>query len=86
MARKPNTVPTVTITLSTTPQVQNYLAKLADSGLYGKNPAEAGERLIARELERLITGGVIARRSQGGGRERTSHVYRALGQSKVQRR
>jgi hypothetical protein len=48
MARKPNPVKSVQITVSTTPLVHGYLSALVDTGLYGKNPAEAAERLIAK--------------------------------------
>ena len=51
MARKPNPVKSVQITVSTTPLVHGYLSALVDTGLYGKNPAEAAERLIAKGIE-----------------------------------
>jgi len=54
MPRTPNTVKTVTITVSTTPPVYSYLESLVATGLFGKNPAEAAERLIARGLERHL--------------------------------
>jgi hypothetical protein len=62
MARKPNDVDTVQITISTTPPVSAYLKKLVSSGLYGKNPADAAERLVTSGIERLITRGVLKRR------------------------
>ena len=55
MARKPNPVKSVQITVSTTPLVHGYLSALVDTGLYGKNPAEAAERLVA------LAGGIIPR-------------------------
>lgn len=61
MARTPNPLPTVTITVSTTPQVQSYLARLVSTGLFGKNAAEAAERLIARSVEQLAREGVLPR-------------------------
>ena len=54
MPRSPNQVPTVNVTLSTTPQVHEYLRKLAETGLYGKNAAEAADRLLTRAIEQLI--------------------------------
>ncbi|MEW6307322.1 MAG: hypothetical protein AB1705_28035 [Verrucomicrobiota bacterium] len=51
MPRTPNSLKTVTITVSTTPPVYEYLEVLVRSGLFGKNPAEAAERLIARGIE-----------------------------------
>jgi hypothetical protein len=79
MPRRPNHVATAQITLSTTPHVQNYLAKLVESGLHGKNPAEAGERLIARELVRLIADGTLNTGSMGGARGRAGRTFLALG-------
>jgi hypothetical protein len=59
MARSANHIPTVVVTISTTPPVKKLLDKLVATGLYGKNPADAAERLIARELEHLINDGVL---------------------------
>ena len=55
MGRNLNKIETVTITISTTPPVKRYLEKLVVTGLYGKNAADAAERLIAQGLERLIS-------------------------------
>ena len=62
MGRSPNHVPTVTITVSTTPQLRKYLVQLVATGLFGKNAAEAAERLIARSVEQLAREGVVSRR------------------------
>ncbi|HUE39431.1 MAG TPA: hypothetical protein VMR29_07995 [Candidatus Binatia bacterium] len=62
MPRSPNHLPTVTITVSTTPQIQNYLVRLVSTGLFGKNAAEAAERLIARSVESLTRDGTLPRR------------------------
>src|SRR5262244_2457697 len=58
MARKPNPVKSVQITVSTTPLVHGYLSALVDTGLYGKNAAEAAERLIAKGVEVALAGGI----------------------------
>ena len=50
MARKRNRIPTVTITISTTPQIRTYLDRLVTLGVYGKNSAEAAEQLIKESL------------------------------------
>ncbi len=63
MARRPNNVETKVVTLSTTPHVKAYLAALVSTGLYGKNPADAAERLLARGIESLIREGILKRRS-----------------------
>jgi hypothetical protein len=63
MPRTPNKVATVTITVSTTPPVYEYLERLVDSGLFGKNPAEAAERLIARGIEQHLGEGELLQRT-----------------------
>jgi hypothetical protein len=40
------------------------LSALVDTGLYGKNPAEAAERLIAKGVEVALAGGIILRRER----------------------
>ncbi len=62
MPRPKNQLETVSITLSTTRPVLDYLERLVESGLYGKNPAEAAERLIALGIEDLIRRELLARR------------------------
>src|SRR5438552_16456538 len=64
MARKPNSVKSVQITVSTTPPGQGYLSALVDTGFYRKNPAEAAERLIAKGVEVALAGGIIPRRER----------------------
>lgn len=54
MPRDANKIGTVTITISTTPPVKQHLEALVATGLYGKNAAEAAERIVARGLEQLI--------------------------------
>lgn len=51
MAKSRNLLETVTLTLSTTRPIIERLERLVMTGLYGKNPAEAAERLLARALE-----------------------------------
>jgi len=50
--RKVNNLPTHTFTISTTGVVVENLERLVRTGYYGKNPAEAAERLLSKELER----------------------------------
>jgi hypothetical protein len=59
VSKPKNSVPSVTVTFTTTPQVKSLLAKLVEGGLYGKNAAEAAERLIARALEQMVAGGAL---------------------------
>jgi len=51
MAKAANLVPTEQITVSVTPHVVKQLESLVLTGYYGKNVAEAAERLLSRVLE-----------------------------------
>jgi hypothetical protein len=59
MAKARNTIRTVQITISTTVPVQGYLEGLVLTGLYGKNPAEAAERLLTQRIEHLLSNGQL---------------------------
>ena len=59
MAKSRNLVTTEQITISTTPQIVLYLQQLVLTGLYGKNNAEAAERLVARGVENLVREGTL---------------------------
>ena len=63
MARGQNALPSVQITVSTTPTVRDYLSALVATGLYGKNPADAAERLLAKGIEQAISAGTIMKHS-----------------------
>jgi hypothetical protein len=54
MPRHRNDLKTEELTLATTPQVVGYLKQLLRTGLYGKNPADAAERLLTRALEQFL--------------------------------
>ena len=62
MARERNTIATRQITVSTTDAVCDYLVDLTKTGLWGKNPAEAAERLVAEGIRQLIEKSVLAER------------------------
>ncbi len=66
MPRLPNKIKTVTITVSTTPMVHGHLEALVDTGLYGKNAAEAAERLIAQGIQDLLAAGTLIRLPKAG--------------------
>lgn len=53
MARRKNQLDTATITISTTPPVERMLERLVETGLFGKNTAEATERIVTEALRRL---------------------------------
>jgi Arc/MetJ-type ribon-helix-helix transcriptional regulator len=57
MARSKNQIETVQLTISATPQMVEFLRQLTSTGLFGKNPAEAAERLLARALEERLRAG-----------------------------
>jgi len=60
MPRKHNSIETARpITLSTTPPIADYLEQLVATGLYGKNPAEAAERLVANSIKSLLKDGTL---------------------------
>jgi hypothetical protein len=61
MPRKPNRIKTVQLTLSTTQSVARYLDELVLTGLYGKNPADAAERMLVRAIHRLVDEGALGR-------------------------
>jgi len=64
MSKRPNNMETVQITVSTTRPIQVYLERLVLSGFYGKNPAEAAERLISSALKDLVRDGTLDGRPQ----------------------
>jgi Arc/MetJ-type ribon-helix-helix transcriptional regulator len=51
MPKEQNLLATEQITISTTPPIIKRLETLVKTGYYGKNVAEAAERLLARLLE-----------------------------------
>jgi hypothetical protein len=40
-------------------RLRGYLSALVSTGLYGKNPADAAERLLAKGVEQAISTGTI---------------------------
>jgi len=70
MPRARNLLPTKHLTISATYEMVDYLGDLTRSGLYGKNEAEAAERCIAKQIERLIKYGSLRRR----GREKSGRA------------
>ena len=60
MPRERNTIATRQITISTTERVVEYLTELNRTGLWGKNPAEAAERLVAEGIRQLIEKSALA--------------------------
>lgn len=59
MARQKNTLGTVQITISTTPQVRDLLERLTASGFYGKNAADTAHELLKAKLRELMDSRMI---------------------------
>ena len=59
MPKAHNLLTTEQITISTTPQIMTYLKRLVLTGFYGKNHAEAAERLVAKSIENLVENGKL---------------------------
>lgn len=57
--RPRNHVPTETLTISTTPHVISELESLVETGHFGKNVAEAAERIIAGYLHEAVRQGAL---------------------------
>lgn len=56
MARPKNSGETIVISISTTPVVRTLLEALVHYGLYGRNVAEAADRLLNERLKQLEEG------------------------------
>jgi len=78
--RPPNQIESTQLRLSTTPQVYALLERLVESGLYGKGPPEAAERLISEGLQRLLKEGVLL--NYGSKRDRGSRRQQSRERSK----
>lgn len=59
MARPKNTLDTVQITISTTPQVKEVLERLTSLGLYGKNAADTAHWLLKERIRELMEKGHV---------------------------
>jgi hypothetical protein len=59
MPKARNILDTEQFTVSTTPQITAYLDQLVLTGFYGKNYAEAAERLIADVLRGFVEAGKL---------------------------
>ncbi len=66
MPREPNLMESVQITLSTTTLVRSYLEDLVRRGTYGKNVAEAAERLVSLMITQKVADGEIRDRTPAG--------------------
>jgi len=76
-----NLLETTTVTLSTNPLVVERLERLVSTGYYGKNTAEAAERLLAETLKALEKAGEVPARPKVKPRSRKSRKTGTGGES-----
>jgi len=69
--RQRNHIPTETFTISTTPHVIAELETLVETGHFGKNVAEAAERIIAGYLHEAVRQGALSKPRRGSRDERS---------------
>jgi hypothetical protein len=62
MARRPNALPSIKVTVTASPKLALYLTDLVSEEGYGANPSEVAKSLIWRAIEQLIESRVIERR------------------------
>lgn len=62
MPRKRNPLATVQERFSGNSLIRAYLNDLVQTGLYGRTPGEAAERLVSQGIEQLIERRVLTRR------------------------
>jgi hypothetical protein len=62
MARNKSPVGTVQERFSGNWLIRAYLQDLVQTGLYGRTPGEAAERLVSQRIQRAIEQGIISRR------------------------
>ncbi len=61
MARPRNPLGSVQLRFSGNHLIEQYLTALVQTGLYGRSPGEAAERLVSQSIEKLVQQGVIHR-------------------------
>jgi hypothetical protein len=59
MARPSNIQESVVIRITTTPVVKRYLQQLVDTGTWGKNVADAAERVVSMSLSDMVDSGKL---------------------------
>jgi hypothetical protein len=59
MARPSNIQESVVIRITTTPVVKRYLQQLVDTGTWGKNVADAAERVVSMSLSDMVDNGKL---------------------------
>lgn len=60
--RPSNLVETVTLTISTTPQIKRCLEVLSENGIFGKSAAETANLFLAEKIRTLINEGTFLSR------------------------
>jgi hypothetical protein len=59
MPRDANAIRSVILRITTTPQVVKLLDRLVETGLYGKNRADAAEELLRQKVVEAIRDGML---------------------------
>ena len=62
MARPVNTVETLSMTITVTPQVKQYLEELVLKGTYGQSPAEIVRTMVNNNVQAIIDRGGLKER------------------------
>jgi hypothetical protein len=62
VAKKKLSIPTVTITVRTTPTLRDDLDSVVKSGYFGSTRSEAAERLLGEAVRNLIKEGSLVRK------------------------
>jgi hypothetical protein len=55
MAKRVNTVDSITVRITVSRQSAQLLERVAQLGIYGKNPAEVAARFVDAALEKFLT-------------------------------
>jgi hypothetical protein len=63
MAQTPKKLKSKQMRYSGNRLIDLYLSDLVDTGLFGRSPGEAAERLVSQGIDRAIGNGTIKRRS-----------------------
>lgn len=62
MARPANTVESVSMTITVTPQIKAYLEDLVFKGTYGQSPAEVVRTVLGERIREYIKDGALKER------------------------
>jgi hypothetical protein len=55
------------VTISTTERIREHLERLVATGMFGKNPAEAAERLVSKGIQEILLDRTLEEQGLGRG-------------------